>query len=487
MAEKKLVAENGQPWSLSSLNGKSQKSTIQSTISSFFKPKTPNYAMAPGSPLPPPQTIGMGGLSGSAPKFKSRSPETDEEWVRMSPPKMDDPSTPSNLDGAVHDVVALDDIEDPVSPTLQIQREAANMTTGRDPKLLDTRASIIPIEPSHVTSIRRINFLLLCITYPPWFYQQLAPPTPYGAYSRAIMWTPKPGDPPLVIGSLITRRDPVTEFKRSGEKEGVKADDTALYIAALTLLSPYRGKGLAQAALESVICQIVRTPHYQEAGGIKSLYAHVWTQNTEGLDWYKKMGFEREGKPVEGYYSRLTPSTAWVLRRQIGVGEHLMPTVDAPSKSWNNELMRFVEANAPPPEEQEKELKQSTMLKRPGVGTARSFMSKGPENEWNDLPKEMVVPRERSGTPSVPRTPGTSAPPSGPPSAVPSRTPSVAPPGEGADGIGGFMATRPYTGEGGVAAAAAGARRKKRNRAYAPAAINGDLVNGSESREGSGM
>lgn len=484
MAEKKpQIAENGQSWHPSSPNGAPlPKPKVQSTISSFFKPKAPVYAMAPGSP-PPAQSISIGDMRGVMPSFRvgahnkgsatvaARSPERGEDWVSLSPPKVDqlDIGGPSNGDGAGdNDVVALAGSEStPESPSTQLRQEtlAASMPIRRSPaaKSIDSRAQIVPIQPGHVTSIKRINGLLLCISYPPWFYQQLSPPTSYASYSRAILWSDKPGSPYTVIGSLITRRDPVTEFKRDGKKEGVEPDDTALYIAALTLLSPYRSKGLAQAALESVIRQIVSTPATQEEGGIQSLYAHVWTENNEGLEWYRKMGFHKEGKPVEGYYQKLQPSTAWVLRRNISVldvveGQRSLSTIAALAESQRTEDML-----------------QSQLLKRPSAGTARSFMSKGPENEWNDLPEHMVIPR--SGPPSTARTPGASAPPSGPPSRAPSAPPmdGLMTPGLGPAGLMGAA-----VGEGsGVATGVGKARIKKKSRAYAPAAINGDLVNGS--------
>lgn len=411
----------------------------------------------------------------------SKSPERGDDWVSLSPPKVDqlDLGSRSNGDGAGdNDITALARSDSgspptPESPSNQLRQEslAAAIPIRRSPvaKSIDPRAQIVPIQPGHVTSIKRINGLLLCISYPSWFYQQLSPPTSYSSYSRAILWSEKPGSSPsTVIGSLITRRDPVTEFKRDGKKEGVEPDDTALYIAALTLLSPYRRKGLAQAALESVIRQIVSTPETQEAGGIKSLYAHVWTENAEGLEWYEKMGFHKEGKAVEGYYQKLQPSTAWVLRRNISVldvveGQRSLSTISTLKGNGGSEDML-----------------QSQLQKRPSAGTARSFMSKGPENEWNDLPEHMVVPR--GGPSSAPRTPGASAPPSGPPS----RTPS-APPVDGlmTPGLGpaGLMAV---VGEGSdVATGVRKARMKKKSRAYAPAAINGDLVNGS-SASGSG-
>lgn len=405
--------------------------------------------------------------------------------MSLSPPKVGDLGigSPPNIDGATDGfkVISGSEEDGATSPSEQLREEyiAASLPSRKSPgaKPIDPRASIVPIQPGHVTPIKRINGLLLCISYPPWFYQQLSPPTSYSSYSRAIVWNDKPASQSqTVIGSLITRRDPVTEFKRSGEKEGVKPDDTALYIAALTLLSPYRSKGLAQAALESVIRQIVATPVTQEAGGIKSLYAHVWTENHEGLDWYKKMGFHKEGSPVEGYYQRLQPSTAWVLRRHISVIDNLpLSASDLPLSAERRLGNGSDESDSSGPNE--KDLRQSTILKRPTANTARSFMSKGPENEWNDLPEHMVMPR--SGAASAARTPGASAPPSGPPSTVPSRAPSVAPPLDGGLLTPGLV---PVVGEGnGVAA---GARKKKKSRAYPVAAINGDVVNGSSASGG---
>ena len=48
-----------------------------------------------------------------------------------------------------------------------------------------------------------------------------------------------------------------------------------------------------------------------------SVYAHVWVNNEEGLQWYLNRGFEIEGGVFEGYYRRLNPSGAWVVRRAI--------------------------------------------------------------------------------------------------------------------------------------------------------------------------
>lgn len=56
--------------------------------------------------------------------------------------------------------------------------------------------------------------------------------------------------------------------------------------------------------------------------GVRSVTAHVWEANEEGLEWYKKRGFEILGKE-EAYYRKLNPKGAFMVRRWIGVGDLL--------------------------------------------------------------------------------------------------------------------------------------------------------------------
>ncbi len=60
--------------------------------------------------------------------------------------------------------------------------------------------------------------------------------------------------------------------------------------------------------------------HYE---GVKEIYAHVWEANEEALEWYGKRGFVVESEVVEGYYRKLRPSGAKVVRRRVGVGDYL--------------------------------------------------------------------------------------------------------------------------------------------------------------------
>lgn len=430
---------------------KSSIKVAQSSITSFFKPKAPSYALAPSKS----SSISSASTGASAPLISTPATVVAEQPKKaLSPPAIQELTveSPTESDDADYSAAVAEQLkreQKELSPAPKAESSPSLPAVNpKSSKSLPPQASIVPIQPDHVSPIKRINSMLLCISYPSWFYSQLSPPTAYGAYSRAILWDPSPPHKPktanpIVVGSLITRRDPVSEFKKKDDTSN--GDDSSLYIAALTLLSPYRHYGLATAALESVIRQITATTT-GEGSGVKSLYCHVWTNNTEGLDWYKKQGF-RVDSTIDDYYQKLSPSSAHILRRDIGVLDR-----SGPFSSSSSTLPASAAAGPP--------------KVRPGARlNARSFMEKGPENEWNDLPEHMVVPR--SGPPSAARSPAmmspaTSAPPSGPPSRSPSVPPSMAgvelgPPAERTE------------------------KKKKRSRAYPAAALNGDVVNGSGS------
>lgn len=48
-------------------------------------------------------------------------------------------------------------------------------------------------------------------------------------------------------------------------------------------------------------------------------WAHVWEKSEEALEWYVKRGFVVDEQVVGGYYRRLNPAGARVVR--LGMGE----------------------------------------------------------------------------------------------------------------------------------------------------------------------
>jgi ribosomal protein S18 acetylase RimI-like enzyme len=71
-----------------------------------------------------------------------------------------------------------------------------------------------------------------------------------------------------------------------------------------------------------------------ELHSVKSVVAHVWEANDEGLEWYKKRNFEILGK--EGsYYRKLKPQGAFLVKKLIGVGD-LLGSFAAEEKTTND-------------------------------------------------------------------------------------------------------------------------------------------------------
>ncbi|KAL8919215.1 MAG: hypothetical protein Q9172_005088 [Xanthocarpia lactea] len=92
------------------------------------------------------------------------------------------------------------------------------------------------------------------------------------------------------------------------------------YIQTLALLSPYRSKGIAAGLLEVVTTTLCREQCY---AGTATIYAHVWEENDEALEWYIKRGFQVSNDVLKGYYRRLKPDGARIVWKDLGVNDYL--------------------------------------------------------------------------------------------------------------------------------------------------------------------
>ncbi|KAE8450232.1 hypothetical protein EG329_006659 [Mollisiaceae sp. DMI_Dod_QoI] len=241
---------------------------------------------------------------------------------------------------------------------------------------LPTQASISLISQSHIQPLRRINSLLLPIHYPDSFYHKILSPDPPISFSRVISWTETDTK---VIGGIVCRLDPALASDSTAELPKYVSNSYDIYIQSLTLLSPYRGKGLAAAVLNAIIAAATTQSQIR----IESLYAHVWTENEEALEWYSARGFKPEGPVINGYYRRLKPDTAYIFRRRLTPTDHLqtstLPTLQH-SQSAPSPPISSVNSPAPP---------NADARPRPPP-SARSFQEQGPEREWNDLPEDVL-------------------------------------------------------------------------------------------------
>ncbi|RYP24126.1 hypothetical protein DL767_008656 [Monosporascus sp. MG133] len=371
------------------------KSGQQSSIRSFFAPKQPTYAPRPSS------------ASTAQQQSRATPPPPPPSATASQPSPLPPPNTGTN--GA--------------SP----------------PPSLHPQATISPILPEHIPALRRITSLLLPVNYPDSFWARLSDPQSSGAFSRVLLWTDdndpsqqqqkqqKPPTPsPKVIGGLVCRPEP-SPFP--AETPGT-TQPNALYIQSLVLLSPYRSLGLAAALLEDAAGTAALSPDW----ACDTVWAHVWTDNAEGLRWYLARGFEREPEEIQGYYFKLRPDSAWIVRRRITISSGdghgswdarqraalkttpTTATTMATAMATIPPSITAAAANLPlgggPPGSTSMSTLPATRsgttspLPSPGPdpglirGAAApppkrgtSYQNTRPETEWNDLPADMHVPR----------------------------------------------------------------------------------------------
>ncbi|KHJ34170.1 putative acyltransferase domain-containing protein [Erysiphe necator] len=246
------------------------------------------------------------------------------------------------------------------------------MSQKCSPSNISSNASIIEVEEDHLQPLRRINALLLPISFPDSFYRKILSPDPPISFSRSIIWS----DPePKVVGGILCRIDPTSCPIFSTERPQDLQGANDIYILSLTLLSPFRGQGLATQALRAVI-DVARK---HKDLNITSLYAHVWTENKDALKWYFDQGFQRGESVIHGYYRTLKPDTAWILRRRLTPTDYL-------TTSFSTLKEVDVELTVPPA----RFPKTSSHTESNAHPPARSFQGKGPDQEWNDLPDDVV-------------------------------------------------------------------------------------------------
>ena len=180
------------------------------------------------------------------------------------------------------------------------------------------QVEVHPITPSTVPSYRRLITVLLPIRYPAKFFGDSVVDTTETALARVAVWrdtsTPNtvPSSDPAsgrVVGGIQCRLEDLPSDS---------PDAKQLYIQTIAVLSPFRRCGIATDLLDTIIKTIIE--HY---GKVTHIYAHVWEANIEAIEWYQNRGFTPEEGVIEGYYRRLKPSGAKLVRRRIEIADHL--------------------------------------------------------------------------------------------------------------------------------------------------------------------
>ncbi|ETS00131.1 hypothetical protein M419DRAFT_84293 [Trichoderma reesei RUT C-30] len=357
----------------------------QMSIRSFFQAKPPQYAPPPSSkqqqqqslstppPPPPPQ---------SQPQSQS-SPSPD------LPPQSAIPQPPTQ------------------STSTSTTTSTPSTTPGRT-RRLPPEASIRPITPADITALRRLNSLLLPVSYPEAFYSRAADPVT-GRFSRLICWShhhnntsssssSSHDDDPKPVGGIVCRVEPdIPLHAAAAAAEGTRPPAVQqqqqqqqhnIYIQSLCLLSPYRSLGLVAAALDDVLAAAIADPTLNVA----SVTAHVWTENEEGLHWYEARGFRKQEPAIKGYYLKLRPDSAWLVSKPVGASVLSALPATPPPASSRADISGITAAvmSLPPMSTTTTTAAQGPLRPSARVASGKSFQNQRPETEWNDLPADMA-------------------------------------------------------------------------------------------------
>ena len=184
-------------------------------------------------------------------------------------------------------------------------------------KRLPPNLTIEPVTTRTLQAYRRLITLLLPIRYPDKFYHESLENATPDSIALCVLWQEPGITEPKVIAGIQCRRVEIPLTPSPTSSTSTTSQQT-LYIQTLATLAPYRSLGVATALLDAAITTAIR--RYEH---VTSVYAHVWEANTDALEWYEKRGFEVEKGIVEGYYRKLRPTGARVVRRRLGVGDYL--------------------------------------------------------------------------------------------------------------------------------------------------------------------
>jgi len=207
----------------------------------------------------------------------------------------------------------------PASPSL------ASLTASSPhsslPQPLSPNITLEPLIKARLSAFKRLNSLLLPIPYQNKFYDEILTDPVTASVTFVAIWHDDDDDKKNDTSASSNAHAPDLNTPDRGKLiAGIRcrilqSPDTTeahLYISTLTLLSPYRGQGIATHLLSAALASAERRNY-----GVTAVCAHVWEANDEALAWYARRGFRVVGRE-EGYYRRLKPGGAVLVRREVG-------------------------------------------------------------------------------------------------------------------------------------------------------------------------
>ncbi|KAF3905169.1 hypothetical protein AA313_de0202799 [Arthrobotrys entomopaga] len=216
----------------------------------------------------------------------------------------------------------------PVTTTTTTTATLATLLISSLPPNVSIRAPT----KANIHLLKRINSLLLPVSYPENFYREVLQNPESEILTRLAFYDDE------CVGGIRCRLETEAEYQAGLEKLGLKdiggskilraiskdANRTGsiggslikkkIYIMTLAVLSPYRSLSIGSHLLDYVVSTAAKDPSINA----DEAYAHVWVANDGALDFYRKQGFDTDsGAVVPGYYRRLEPRDARIVFRKI--------------------------------------------------------------------------------------------------------------------------------------------------------------------------
>merc|ERR1712178_271842 len=186
----------------------------------------------------------------------------------------------------------------------------------------DIRIMLDDLTPHNIKQFKMINKAVFPVNYVDAFYRD--------AQKSEIHFSKLAYFNDLVVGGVCFRLEEASSseiglINKSITQESIKkASLKRAYIMTLGVLTPYRRYGVEKS---------------KELGDINGIYLHVQTNNDVAKSFYEKLGFVQEGGVFEGYYKKIDPPDAFMLKIDVEVSDRK----DGESKSEKVDSSRVPE------------------------------------------------------------------------------------------------------------------------------------------------
>lgn len=232
----------------------------------------------------------------------------------------------------------------------------------------DVRIMLDDLTPHNIKQFKMVNQSVFPVQYVDAFYKD--------AQKSEIHFSKLSYFNDLVVGGVCFRLEDAASEEIGMVNKTIKAEDIKkapfkrAYIMTFGVLTAYRRYGVGRKMLEWVIEKV------KELKDVNGIYLHVQTNNDEAKLFYEKFGFVCEGGVHEGYYKKIDPPDAYMLKMDI---EATVQEIKEEKKEEKKDEVEKTDEEKNLKTEETKEQKIKEKTENPENSTAQKTEEKAPE------------------------------------------------------------------------------------------------------------